>query len=179
MRNYIHSIAGNVFRRIASLAAGVAILSLVPMVARADDLVRVPWEGLSMTVGKTVLVATPKGPVVTGKVTSVEPDALVVLVTKTNDPSAHVKGELRVPRATLRVVRMQTKGVLYRAVVAFLGTGAGFVAGTASALAFDWNGHHDTAARAAILGGGAAGIALGYLAGNKADRRWTTIEIVP
>lgn len=179
MRNYIHSIAGSVFRRIASLVAGVAILSLVPMVARADDLMRVPWEGLSMTVGKTVLVATPRGPVVTGKVTAVEPDALVIDVTKTNDPTAHVKGELRVPRATFRVVRMQTKGVLYRAVGTFLGAGAGFVAGTAVAVAIDWHSRHDTAAFATFVGGGTAGTALGYLAGNKADRQWTTIEIVP
>ena len=66
MRTLIHSIAGSQFRRIAPLAAGVAILSLVPMVARADNTVRVKWEGLSMTVGKTVQVATPKGPMVTG-----------------------------------------------------------------------------------------------------------------
>src|SRR5664279_6180248 len=109
MRTLIHSIAGSHFRRIAPLAAGVAILSLVPMVARADDLMRVPWDGLSMTVGRTVQVATPKGPMVTGKVTAVEPDALVVQVAKTNDPSARVKGELKVPRTTLHVVRMQTK----------------------------------------------------------------------
>lgn len=179
MRNYIHSIAGNVFRRIASLAAAVAILSLVPMVARADDVVRVPWEGLSMTVGKTVVVATPKGPVATGKVTSVEPDALVVYVTKTNDPTAHVKGELRVPRATLRVVRMQTKGKLYRVLGTFIGASAGLLGGTAAAVAIVWRGDHEDAAGATIIGAGTAGTVLGYLAGNKADRRWTTIEIVP
>jgi hypothetical protein len=132
MRFLIHSSAGLLFRRTPSLVAGVAILSLVPMVARADEVVRVPWEGLSMTVGKTVLVATPRGPVMTGKVTAVEPDALVVQVTKTNDRSVRVKGELRVPRATLRVVRIQTKGVLYRAAGAFLGASAGFVSGTAA-----------------------------------------------
>jgi hypothetical protein len=179
MRNYIHSSAGNVFRRIASLAAGMAILSLIPMAARADDLVRVPWEGLSMTIGKTVLVATPGGPMVTGKVTSVEPDALVVQVTKTNDPSARLKGEVRVPRATLHVVRMQTKGVLYRTLGAFTGAGAGVMVGAAVALGIDWRGHNDSAAKSALIGIPVGLSVAGYLAGNNADRRWTTIEILP
>ncbi len=179
MRNLVHSIAGSLFGRTLSLVAGVALLSLIPMAARADDLVRVPWEGLSMTVGKTVLVATPRGPVVTGKVTAVEPDALVVQVTKTNDPSANVKGELRVPRATLRVVRMQTKGMLYRAVGTFSGLGAGFVAGTAVAIAIDWHSRHDTAALGTLIAVPAGLSVVGYLAGNRADRRWTTIEILP
>ncbi len=179
MRTLIHSTAGSQFRRIAPLAAGVAILSLVPMVARADDMVRVPWDGLSMTVGKTVLVAMPKGPMVTGKVTAVEPDALVVQVTRTNDPSARVKGELKVPRATLHVVRMQTKGVLYRVVGTFLGASSGVAGGTVAAIGIDWRGDHTAAATATFIGAGTAGTVFGYLAGNKADRRWTTIEIVP
>ena len=175
----IQSIDRSLFWRTASLAAAVVILSLLPMVARADDVVRAPWEGLTMTIGKTVLLATPTGPVITGKVTAVEPEALVVQVTKTTHPDTHVKGETRVPRATLRVVRMQTKGMLYRVAGASLGAAAGFLSGTALAVAIDWHGNHDTGARALIAGGGAAGSLLGYLAGNKADRRWTTIEIVP
>ena len=179
MPTLIHSIAGSQFRRIAPLAAGVAILSLVPMVARADNTVRVKWEGLSMTVGKTVLVATPKGPMVTGKVTAVEPDALVVQVTRTNDPSARLKGELKVPRTTLHVVRMQTKRVLFRVVGTFLGANSGITAGAIAATAIDWHGDHTAAAIATFTGVGTAGTVLGYLAGNKADQRWTTIEIVP
>jgi hypothetical protein len=179
MRNYTHSIAESSFRRIASLAAGMAILSLIPMAARADDVMRVPWEGLSMTVGKTVQIATPKGPMVTGKVTAVETDALVVDVTKTNDPSALLKGELKVPRATLRVVRMQTKGALYRTIGTFVGASAGVVGGTAAAFGIAWGGHHDGAAWAALIGVPAGLSVVGYLAGNKADRRWTTIEILP
>jgi len=178
MRTLIQSIAGPVFRRIAWVVAEVAILSLVPMVAAADDLVRVPWEGLAMTVGKTVLVAVPKGPLVTGKVTAVESDALVVHVTKTLDPN-QLKGELRVPRATLHVVRMQTKGGLHRVLGTLLGAGTGLLVGTMAGIAIDWHGDHDTGAGAAILGGGAAGTVLGYLTGNAGDRRWTTIEIVP
>jgi MFS family permease len=74
---------------------------------------------------------------------------------------------------------MQTRGVLYRTLGAFTGAGAGFVSGTAAAMAIDWRGGRDNGARASIVGGGAAGILLGYLAGNRADRRWTTIEILP
>jgi hypothetical protein len=179
MRTLIHSIAGSQFRRIAPLAAGVAILSLVPMVARADDMVRVPWEGLSMTVGKTVLVATPKGPMVTGKVTAVEPDALVVQVTRTNDPSARLKGELKVPRATLRVVRMQTKRVLYRVVGTSVGAYLGTAAGAIAATALQSHDVHPAAAIATFIGVGTAATVFGYLAGNEADQRWTTIEILP
>ena len=179
MRTLTHSIVGTSFRRIASLAASMAILSLAPMVAHADDLVRVPWEGLSMTVGKTVLVATPKGPAVTGKVTAVEPDALVIQVTRTNDPSVPMKGELRVPRATLHVVRMQTKGKLYRTLGTFVGASAGVVGGTAAAFGIVWGGHNEAGAWAALIGLPAGLGVAGYLVGNKADRRWTTIEILP
>jgi hypothetical protein len=179
MRTLIHSIAGSQFRRIAPLAAGVAILSLVPMVARADHLVRVRWEGLSMTVGKTVQVATPKGPMVTGKVTAVEPDALVVQVTRTNDPSARLKGELKVPRATLRVVRMQTKRVRYRVIGTSVGAYSGTAVGGILANALQSHDVHPAAAIATFIGVGTAATVLGYLAGNEADQRWTTIEILP
>jgi hypothetical protein len=169
MREYTRSIAGGWARRLGSPGVVAALLALAPMAVHAADVLRVPWQGLSMAVGKTVQVVTPAGAVVTGKVTAVEQDALVM----------RVKGELRVPRATLRVVRIQTKGVLYRAFGAFLGAGAGFAIGTISAIGVELHGNHGAAAGALIAGGGAAGAALGYLAGNGADRRWTTIEIVP
>jgi hypothetical protein len=121
----------------------------------------------------------PRGTAVTGRVTAVEPDALVVQVTKTTDPRARVKGEVRVPRATLHVVRMQTKGALYRTLGTFSGAGAGVIVGAAVALGIDWRGHNDGAARAAFIGIPVGLSVAGYLAGDKADRRWTTIEILP
>jgi hypothetical protein len=141
--------------------------------------VRVKWEGLSMTVGKTAQVATPKGPMVTGKVTAVEPDALVLQVTRTNDPSARLKGELKVPRATLHVVRMQTKRVRYRVIGTSVGAYSGTAVGGILATALKSHGDHTAAAIATFIGVGTAGTVLGYLAGNEADQRWTTIEILP
>jgi hypothetical protein len=132
-----------------------------------------------MVAGKTVSIAMPGGAVVTGKAARVEPDALVVNVAKTTDPNLYPKGELRVPRARLHILHMQTKGKLFRTLGTAFGAGAGITGGTIAAVAIDWHDNHGTAAGFAFAGIAAAGTAAGYLAGNRWDMRWTTIEILP
>ena len=179
MRNFIHSIAGAFSRRMSSLAIGAAILSIFPLLAQGDNLTHVPWEGLSIVVGKTVAVAMPKGPVITGIATRVEPDALVVNVKKTTDSKAFPKGELRVPRATLRVFQMRTKGKICRVLLTVVGAGAGVVGGAFATFGIDGFGSTSGGGVAAFVGIAAAGTAAGYLGGDAADQRWTTIEILP
>ena len=103
----------------------------------------------------------------------------MVQVTRTNDPSARLKGELKVPRATLRVVRMQTKRVRYRVIGTSVGAYSGTAVGGILANALQSHDVHPAAAIATFLGVGTAATVLGYLAGNEADQRWTTIEILP
>ncbi len=179
MRNFNHSIADALFRRITSFVTGVAVLLIVPLLAEGADLLHVRWEGLSIVAGKTVMVAMPEGPLITGKVTGVEPDGLVVKVTKTTDQKICPKGELRVPRATLHVFQMRTDGKVFHVLLTLVGAGAGFTAGGLAAMAIDWHGNNDAAVWAAVIGGGTAGTVAGFMAGRAADRRWTTVEILP
>jgi hypothetical protein len=165
---------------------GVAILSILPLLAEGSDVMHVKWEGLSMVTGRTVRIALPGG-VITGKATSVEADALVVDVQKTSDPNAYPKGTLRAPRENLHRIEMQTKGKMGRAVLTTLGALAG-VGGAAAVLAsynhclplFGPCSQEPSAGiGATAFVGVAAGVAVGYFAGNALDQHWAAIEILP
>jgi hypothetical protein len=107
---------------------------------------------------------------------------LEVQVTKTTNPAAWPKGLTRVPRATLRTVEMRTKSVHYRIIGTVVGFVAGTVAGLAAAVGIGGGllgNENQGAAAAAVISITAAGTAGGYAVGNAADRRSTTIEIVP
>src|ERR1035441_8831290 len=111
-------------------ATSLALLLAVPLLANAAAPMHVKWEGLTVVTGNTVSIAMPGGAVITGKATSVESEALVVDVRKTSDRTAYPKGVVRVPRATLHRLEMQTKGKVGRAV----GTPVGFVVGFGAGL---------------------------------------------
>ena len=170
-----------------NLAMGVAILSILPLLAEGSDVRHVKWEDLSMVEGTTVRIALPGG-VITGKATSVEADALVVDVQKTSDPNAYPKGMLRVPRQKLHRIEMQTKGQTGRAVLTTLGALAG--GGGGAAVLASYNSclplfgpcsqkHSVGIGAAAFVGVAAAGVAVGYFAGNALDQHRTAIEILP
>lgn len=92
-----------------NLAIGVAILSILPLLAEGAEVRHVKWENLLMVQGKTVRVFLAEG-FVTGKVSAVESDALAVDVKKTSDSKTYPRGVLRVPREKLHQLEMQTKG---------------------------------------------------------------------
>ncbi len=176
MLNRIDSMV-DVVQWIRGLVVSLAILFVIPLPAVGAALQHVKWEGLWAVVGQTVSIAMPGGAVITGKATGVESDALVVDVKKTTDPKACPKGTLRVPRATLHVFRVRNEGRKFRILGTALGGSAGFASGAAafSRPAFlldDYN-------WGAMIGLAAAGAAVGYLAGNAADRRWKTIKVLP
>jgi hypothetical protein len=164
---------------------GVAILSILPLLAEGSDVMHVKWEGLSMVTGRTVRIALPGG-VITGKAASAESDALVVDVRKTSDEKAYPKGMLRVPRENLHRLEMQTKGKLGRVALTSVGAILGVGGGVATAFfgvencdIFACRNDRPAAAAAAFVGIAAAGVAGGYFAGNALDKRWTEIEIQP
>jgi hypothetical protein len=170
-----------------NLAIGVAILSILPLLAEASEVMHVKWEDLPLVQGKTVRISLPGG-FVTGKATSVEADALVVDVQKTSDPNAYPKGMLRAPRENLHRLEMQTKGKTGRAVLTTLGALAGVGGGAAVLASYNHclplfgpcsKKHSVGIGAAAFVGIPAAGVAVGYLVGNALDKRWTAIEIVP
>jgi hypothetical protein len=164
-------------RQVCTLALAAAILSPLPLAAETK-VRQVKWEDLSMVTGHTVRISLPGG-IVTGKAGTVEADALVVDVQKTSDRNAYPKGTLRVPREKLHRLEMQTKRVRYRVIGTSVGAYSGIAAGAIAATALESHGAHTAAAIATFIGVGTAGTVLGYLAGNQADQRWTTIEILP
>jgi hypothetical protein len=170
-----------------NLAIGVAILSILPLLAEGSDVMHVKWEDLSMVEGTTVRIFLPGGPI-TGKAARVEADALVVNVKKTSDPKTCPKGMLRVPREKLRRLEMQTKGKTGRAVMTILGALAGVGGGAAVLASYNHclplfgpcsQKYSVGIGAAAFVGVAAAGVAGGYFAGNALDKHWTAIEIVP
>jgi len=168
--------------RVSKLAVVVSSLAFLPLPAKGASPQQVKWEGLSIVVGQTVSIAMPGGAVIKGKATGVESDALVVQVTKTADPQAYPRGPLRVPRATLRTLEMQTKGTKFRVIGTVLGAVAGFGGGLAAALGIQggiFGNRNQGAALGALVAITAGGTIAGYAAGNAADRRSTTIEVLP
>jgi hypothetical protein len=165
--------------RLPAATAGILVqLSATPLV-RAGSPERLKWDQLSTIVGKTVSVAMPDSAVISGTATALEADALVVRVAKTTNAKTCAKGSAcRVPRATLRVMEMRAKTSRYPS------------SGPRPALwpVWPWAGWRDSPsvggghnARAAAAGAGIVGafVASGYLIGNAADQRFTTIEIIP
>jgi hypothetical protein len=129
-----------------------------------------------------VSIALYDGGAVAGKVREVQADALLIQVIKSTDPVAYPKGLLRVPRNTLHVLDLHEKGYKYRV----LGTALGFLAGTAGGFGVAlgvqgglFGDEHNVAAGTALVGVMAGVTAAGYAVGNAADRRTTTIQIIP
>ncbi|HLK67187.1 MAG TPA: hypothetical protein VKU19_27320 [Bryobacteraceae bacterium] len=162
------------------VVTGVCYLASTPAAMGASPK-QVTWQQLPMVIGKTVSIAVAGGVVISGKATAVEPDALVVNVKSTTDGTLYAKGQTRVPRATLHTLELRTKGKKFRVIGTALGAGAGLVGGAVAA--FEIGGildnHNGGKAAAAFVGITAGATLAGYLVGNVADKRSTTIEIVP
>jgi hypothetical protein len=170
-----------------NLAIGVAILSILPLLAEGAPPTHVKWENLSIVQGQTVRIFLPGG-FVTGKAASVEADALVVDVKKTSNPKTYPKGMLRVSREKLHRLEMQTEGKTGRILLTSLGTIVTGLTGYAVAeYGIDqcsfWSSYcphgHSAGAGAAAFGITAVGVVGGYFAGNVLDKHWTAIEILP
>ena len=168
------------FLRAPAAAAGILALLFAPTLARAGSPLRLKWEQLSTVIGKTVSVAMPDAAVISGTATAVEADALVVRIAKTSNAKTYPKGSAcRVPRATLRVMEMRTKTSRYRIIGIAAGAVAGLVGGGVAVLAIGGSAKNNNKASAACAGIVGVFVASGYLIGNAADRRSTTIEIIP
>ena len=72
------------------------------------------WDELHHLVGKNVSISLYGGGAVAGKVLNVEADALLLDVSKSTNPAALPKGEMRVPRDTLYVLDVHANGFPYR-----------------------------------------------------------------
>ena len=163
------------------LVAVLTLLFPVPAMGAVQPQ-RLAWDELHQLIGKQVSIPLYDGCAVSGKVLEVEPDALLIQVSKTSHPQSHPKGHLRVPRATLHVLDIHGKGFKHRVVGTAIGVVAGIGSGLGVALAVQgglFSIEHGTAAPAAFVAVMSGVTATGYLLGNAADRTTTTVRIIP
>jgi hypothetical protein len=152
------------------------------VVAAAAPPIRLTWAQLPQVTGKEARIAMPGGAVVGGRVASVESDALIMDVRSTTDGAKFPKGELRVPRATLKALELRTRTKRYRVIGTTVGCVGGMMAGALAGFAAGGgilsNDHNTRAVAVAvsIWGGGTAG---GYLLGRAADGQTTMVLIEP
>jgi len=102
------------FRALSSLVAVLSLLLFLAPAASAFEPQRIAWNELNQLIGKNVSIPLYDGCAVSGKITAVEPDALVIQVSMSSHPKDYPKGSLRVPRATLHVLDLHTEGLRHR-----------------------------------------------------------------
>ncbi len=139
---------------------------------------RLQWGDLGRIVtNRRVSLTLPSGIRLQGDVTSVEPDSLVLFVTKTSDKRAYPKGRGLVPRPEVTTLRVsKTTGYTWRVAGTAIGGGLGALLGVGLAQYASSRGGHAVAA-------GVAGVviptALGYLGGWSADRKTFLVSVEP
>lgn len=138
------------------------------------------WSDLTPFIGDhSVALTLPDGARIEGRVIAVEPQTLVIDVRKTTDSQAHAKGCQSIPRdqAKSLVVNRPTKR--WRIVGTSAGAVAGLPLGGVAAIETDGflsKGNGGIGVFVAVLAGMTAG---GFLIGWAADRRKTTVTIIP
>jgi hypothetical protein len=138
------------------------------------------WSELSAFMeNHSVAVTLPDGAKIEGRQMTVESEQLVLDVRKTSDSSAHPRGRLAIPRAQAQTLVVNRPTVRWRVIGTTAGAIAGLPVGVLAALEKDGlfsnkgNGN-------GIIAGLVAGLAAaGFLIGWAADRRKTTVTIVP
>ncbi len=160
------------------------LLILVPFfLCGAADLPRqMKWEELPTLLGRNVSIVMPQGAAVSGKVAAIEPDVMLLHVSRTTDRVTFPKGELRVPRAGLHTLELHSKGHKFRILGTSLGFVAGVTGGAAAAIGVQgglFSNNHQGAAAATFFGIIAGASAGGYFIGNAGDRKSVTIQVLP
>ena len=92
-----------------ALSALLLLLAMAPAGGDAPS-PKLAWDELRQLVGKRVSIPLYQGCAVSGKVTEVKPDALVVFVTRSSHLQSCPKGTLRIPRANLHVIELHKSG---------------------------------------------------------------------
>jgi hypothetical protein len=120
-----------------------------------------------------VALALPDGARIQGKVIKVEPDALVLNVTKTDDSGRHPKGRAEIPRASVRELQVLRMGWVWRTVLTPMAIFASL--GPVAALA--WSARSNAAAVAVLAIPAGAGVAA-YYGAKRLDRKTRTIVVL-
>jgi hypothetical protein len=153
------------------LLVALALLAATPLLSGAKE--ELTWTELPTFTGRILRMTMPLGAVISGKLTAVEPEALVLQIRQTTDSNVYPKGRFLVPRSQVKVFSVLSKGKRYRVIGTICGAWFGLGLGTYAAI-------HTNSAGAGLatlsaVGGGLT--ALGYYLGDAADGRTTTVVI--
>jgi len=137
------------------------------------------WNELESAIaGQQVRMVLPGGARIDGRAMAVQPEALIIKITKTSGKKLQSKGEASVPRSAVWVLQLVKTGIRWRVIGTTLGPGLIAAAGTAIAIRT----HVSAENLSKYVGYGSAGLLGagigGYLIGKRADRHVTIIRIV-
>lgn len=141
--------------------------------AKAGDKEELTWGELSTLNGRTIRMTMPEAAVITGKLTAVEPEGLVLQIQKTTDKMAYPKGRFVVPRAQVKTLDILSKRRRGRVIGTICGAWLGLSVGTYAGIHTNSVG----AGLATLTGVGGGLTTLGYYLGDAADRRITTVVV--
>lgn len=142
---------------------------------------RLTWSELGPATqgkGKKIMMVLPSGTRIQGEVVSVEPQALIVNVTKTSNRGEVDKGRTSVPRSSVSVFETRQCGAKWRTILT-IGIPGALLAATAAAMNAQSpavNGQEAAGVGVGIAGGG---IVAGYFLGRQLDCRVTHTTVVP
>jgi len=141
---------------------------------------RLQWGDLAgMITAQKVSMVLPDAARLQGKVLAVEPEALLLDITKTSDRRAHPKGRASIPRASVSVLRLtKPGGHVWQIVGGILGTFGGMLVGALAAV-YSGGSDYDAVVAAGILGGAVLGGVAGWWGGRVSDRKVIVITVVP
>lgn len=140
---------------------------------------RLEWGDLAgMIRDEKVSMVLPDAAHLQGRVLAVEPEALVLDITKTSDRRAHPKGHASIPRASVSVLRLtKPGGHVWQIVGGTLGSVGGLVLG--ALVAYGAGANNAAAVGGIILGSAAIGGVAGWWGGRVSDRKVIVITVVP
>lgn len=162
-------------RRVAAILTALVVLQ-PGLYARDKIPSQLHWSELGAYINnQKIALVIPNGPRLEGRVLVVEPEALRLEVRKTSDAKAFAKGEASVPRASVTTLELRQMHIRGRVI----GTAVGAVPFAALAVLVADLGLNKPGRAAAGLAAAASLPVAGYFLGRLADRKNTTITVLP
>ena len=161
----------------ASLCA-MAVFTITPGLAAERPAERVTWPEVGFATKGATITLVDAGTEIQAKVLSVEPQALIMDVTKTSNSSAVAKGKASIARSSISTIHIRKCGAKWRAILG-IGLPAGLMGAAGAAINAQSPAVTGQEAAGVVFGVGAGSAVAGYLIGQKLDCHISDIIVVP